>query len=336
MREVATSAPDAGLTSVFDLAVDSRGSIYVPDPFQHRVLVLTETGSVLRAVGRRGEGPGEYRMIRNVQVLPGDSLLVYDPELARVTVYAAGAGEPAYTVALAGKLTRGAPFTLRRTGANNAFLALFRPGFAFQAGAQPARRRERVVVLDLDGTERRELLEYPAAARLVAGTSIMQHPFGREGFARLDSRDNVHFVWSDTLSVSTYALDGSRAGGFRHEYTPPAVTRADVAEALAGLDTRARTRFEPVLADSTPDRWPAARELLVDDRDRLWLSLGGPRRQPTEWAAFSTDGAYLGSMLVPPGTDVRLIRGDGIVYAGRTDEDDVAHVVVYRMAQPLR
>ncbi|HEX6911595.1 MAG TPA: hypothetical protein VF142_14435, partial [Longimicrobium sp.] len=302
----------------------------------HRVVVLGPAGAVLRTVGRRGEGPGEYRMIRNVQALPGDSLLVYDPELARVTVYGPGAAEPAYTVALGGKLTRGVPFTLRRTSGNDAFLAVLRPGFAFGQGAQNTNRRERVLVLGLDGRERRELVDYPPAARLVAGTSIMQHPFGRDGFARLDSRDRLHFLWADSLAVTTYGLDGVHAGGFRHAYSPPPVTREDVADALAGRSARTRAQFEPVLADSTPDRWPVAREMLVDEQDRLWLSLGGPTREPTEWAAFSTDGDYLGSMVVPPGVEVRVIRGDGTVYAGRTDDDDVAHVVVYRMARPLR
>ncbi len=208
VREVAASAQDAGLTSVFDLAVDSRGNIFVPDPFAHRVVVLGPDGAVQRTLGRRGEGPGEYRMIRNVQALPGDSLLVYDPELARVTIYAPGANVPAYTTALGGALTRGIPFTLRRTSGNDAFLAVLRPGFAFGQGTQNTNRRERVVVLDLDGRERRELVDYPAAARLVAGTSIMQHPFGRDGFARLDSRDRLHFLWADSL-----ARAGGRAGG---------------------------------------------------------------------------------------------------------------------------
>jgi hypothetical protein len=336
VRQVAVSAPEAAFSAIPDLAVDSRGSVYVPDAFQHRVVVLNPDGSVARAIGRRGAGPGEFRMIRGVQVLPGDSLLVYDPELARVSVYARGAAEPAYTAALGSRFTRGVPFTLRRTGANNAYLAIFRPGFVFRAGADFAGRRERVAVLELDGTERRGLLEYPAAGRLVVGSTILEHPFAQQGFARLDSRGRVHFAWSDTLGASAYSLSGERAGGFRHAYTPPPVTDGDVSEVLAGVAARMRAHVQPVLADSTPERWPAIREMLMDDRDRLWMALGGPRTQPAEWIAFDPAGAYLGSMMVPAGSDVRVIRANGMVYAARMGEDDVPRVVAYRMTRLLR
>lgn len=335
VREIAASGPGARLTSIPELAVDSRGMIYVPDAYQHRVLVLLPGGSVWRQLGGRGEGPGEFRMIRGLQVLPGDSLLVYDPELARISVYAPDAPAPAYVVPLAEKLARGAPFTLRRTSGNDALLAVFRPGFVFAPESRAGPRRERVVVMELDGRERRELLEYPAASRLVAGTSVMQHPFGRDGFVRLDSRDRAHFAWGDALAVASYTLDGERIGGFGHAYETPAVARADVAAVLAELDARSRTTFERVLADSTPARWPAVRGLLVDDRDRLWLALGGPTREAAEWAAFSTEGAYLGSILIPSGSELRVIRGD-VAYAARLGPDDVPRVVVYRLARPLR
>lgn len=186
-----------------------------------------------------------------------------------------------------------------------------------------------------DGTIRTELLTFPSRSSLVAQTSVTPHPFGHQGFARLDSRGRVHFVWSDTLGARVYALDGTFAGGFRIEYEPPRVTREDVEAAAEEFDGM-RSLFEPVLSDSAPARWPAVREFLLDERDRLWFEIGGNRAQETEWAAFSADGAYLGSALVPSGSSVRLIRADGTMYAERLNENDVPQVVVYRMVRPLR
>ena len=79
-------------------------------------------------------------------------------------------------------------------------------------------------------------------------------------------------------------------------YTAPAVSRADVSSAIAGLHPLDRPKFERVLRDSLPERWPAVRQVLVDDEDRLWMQLGGSASRETEWAAFSTEGAYLGSV----------------------------------------
>ncbi|MCA1791716.1 MAG: hypothetical protein LC667_18250 [Thioalkalivibrio sp.] len=337
VREVAVSGSDASFTSVPRLTVDSRGFIYVPDTYQKRVAVLDPGARLVRSFGRRGSGPNEFRAITSVQALPGDSLLVYDPELGRLSIYPPDAGAAAYSISLGGKLPgMMPPWEVRRTHANDALIAHFRPGFAFGRRQDFSKRTDKVRVLNQDGSLRSEALSFPSQAFLVAGTSITPHPFGHEGFVRLDSQDRLHFVWSDTLAVSTRALDGSRAGGFRVEYASPALTRADVSDALARFPDTVRGEFEPVLADSTPERWPAVRQLLIDERDRLWFAMGGSRSREREWAAFSTEGKYLGSVLVPADSEVRFIRADGSLYAERLDENDVPHVVVYRMVRPLR
>lgn len=169
-------------------------------------------------------------------------------------------------------------------------------------------------------------------------------PVGRpetaEGLAGLGclpcAAGNATRLWTDTLGVQTYDLDGNRVGGFQIKYAPPAVARDDVADAVAGFPTEMRSMFESVLGDSTPARWPAVRQFLIDDRDRLWFAISGDVREDTEWAAFSTEGVYLGSVLVPRGSTALLIRADGTLYAERVDEDDVPQVVMYRMVRPLR
>jgi hypothetical protein len=336
VAEVAASGAEASFTAITSVDVDSRGLIYVPDTYQQRVTVLGPDGRLRRVFGRAGSGPDEFRAVQNVQVLAGDSLLVYDPELGRVSVFAPDSGRAAYHVNLAARLSVSMPRELRRTRANDAMLGHFRPGFAFGTGQDFSKRMDKVRVLAPDGSIRTELLTFPSRAFLVARTSITPHPFGHEGIVRLDSRGRVHYLRTDSLRVATYDLDGARVGGFRLDYTAPEVSAADVADAVAEFPGEMRALFEPVLADSAPGRWPAIRAFLVDDRDRLWLEMGGSRRQATEWAAFSPQGAYLGSALVPAGSDARLIRADGLIYAARKDENDVPQVVVYRMVRPLR
>jgi hypothetical protein len=336
VREIAASSRDASFTAIDALDVDSKGLIYVPDTYQQRMTVLGPDARVVRSFGRRGSGPGEFRSIRGVQILDGDSVLAYDPTLGRITVFAPGTDQPAYSVTVGPKLSGESPFDLRRTHDNLGYLALFRPEFAFVAGARFDARRDRVRRLGLDGGPLAELLTFPSKAFLVAENSIMPHPFGNEGFARLDSADRLIFVRSDSLGAAFFDPSGSRLGGFSIPHAAPAVTSDDRDAAVAAIPAQVRGRFTPVLTDSLPDRWPAVRDVIVDDRNRIWMAIGGSLREPTEWAAFSQDGAYLGSMLVPSGSDVRLIRGNGRVYASRSDEDDVPHVVIYQMARPLR
>lgn len=331
LRQVAVSSPEASLTSAPHLDVDSRGRIYVSDTYQNRVSILNPDGSLRGSVGRRGSGPGEFQSVQTVQVLPGDSLLVYDPELARVSVFAPDSARAAYTVNLASSLQGPAPWHLWRTPDNRGFLALFRPIFAFVPGADFSSRRDRARLLELDGSLRRELGSWPSKEFLIAGNSITPHPFGREPFVRADSDGNYFAVWGDTLGAIQFDGRGEQVGGFKLDYSAPAVTSRDVEAALGGDD-----EFRAALAAARPERWPAATNFLIDDLDRLWFALGGPADAETEWVAFTREGTYLGSLMAPAGTSLRLIRSDGRVYATRLGDDHVPSVVVLQMQRPLR
>lgn len=336
VREVARSGVDTLFQQITGLDVDSRGRVYAGDWFAARVAVLDSTGALLGTLGRRGLGPGEFRSSRGVQVLPGDSLLVYDPSAARVSVFAPGEARPAYVVNV-GAAAGGVPYRLHRTPANDAFLAMFRPAFRSDDGG--TRATERLRVLELDGRPRGEPIRaYPARGFLRVGDrnnfAVAPDPFGREGLYALGANHRVHYLWSDSLAVETLDLRGRRTGGFSVQYTPPRVQAADVEAELVGMPPHMVRPFRSALADSLPERWPAARGLIADGEGRLWVCLQTPAGEPREWAVFTDTGRYLGSVFLPRRTELHAVHGS-FLYAVEKDADDVPHVVIYRMdAQP--
>jgi len=52
-----------------------------------RVFVYDSTGRFLRAIGRIGSGPGEFRLVRSLQIARGDTLLVFDNGGPRISVF---------------------------------------------------------------------------------------------------------------------------------------------------------------------------------------------------------------------------------------------------------
>lgn len=331
VREVARSGVDTLFQQVTALDVDSRGRLYVGDWFAARVAVLDSAAQPVATVGRRGLGPGEFRAIRGVQVLPGDSVLVYDPNAARLSVFAPGEARPAYVVNV-GAAAGSVPFFIHRTGANDAFVAMFRPGFR---GDDTTRATDRLRVLERDGRLRGEPIRaYPARAFLRVGGrndfAVAPDPFGREGFYVLGAGDRVHFLWSDSLAVETLDLRGRRTAGFSVRYRPPRIGDADVETALEGMPAAMVRAFRPALRDSLPERWPAARGLIADPQGRLWIGLNTPAGEPREWAAFTESGRYLGSVFLPRRMELHAVRGERL-YGVEKDADDVPHVVVYRM-----
>lgn len=333
VREVARSHVDTLFQQVTGLDVDSRGRVYVGDWFAARVAVLDSAGGLIGTMGRKGLGPGEFRSIRGVQVLPGDSLLVWDPNAARASVFAPGQARPAYVV---NAREGGVPFHLHRTRANDAFLAMYRPAFRSDDTARPL---ERLRVLGLDARPRGEPIRAYAARgflRVGGGNNfaVTPDPFGREGLYALGAGDRVHYLWSDSLAVETLDLAGRRTGGFSVRYRPPRVQPADVEAALEGMPPDMVRVFRPALQDSLPERWPAARAILADAEGRLWIGLHTPAGEPREWAVFTESGRYLSSVFLPRAAELHAVRGDRL-YTVQKDADDVPHVVIYRMdAQP--
>ena len=73
---------------LFDIAAAARqsdGDLVVVDGGTREVRLYDKHGSFLTKVGGRGSGPGEFQNPVQVLVLPGDTLLVWDDALARVT-----------------------------------------------------------------------------------------------------------------------------------------------------------------------------------------------------------------------------------------------------------
>ena len=91
------SGPELRITAVPGVAVDRRGRILITD-LHPEVLVFDSTGTFIRAVGRKGEGPGEYQFLSHTNVGPryihvfdfdrGRTLLNQDFEFVRTDRFA--------------------------------------------------------------------------------------------------------------------------------------------------------------------------------------------------------------------------------------------------------
>jgi hypothetical protein len=331
VREVARSRDDSLFSDITGMDVDSRGRIYVADWFAARVAVLDSTGALLRTIGRKGLGPGEFRSLRGVQLLPGDTLLAYDPAAARISIFPPDSSGAARVVSLAAGLEGGAPFLVRRT-AGDGYLAFFRPPFAM---GDTAVRLDRVRLLNPDGSPRGEpLRSFPSQSFLLVrasgGFSVTPNPFGREGLFAAGAGGVLHLAWSDSLAVETVDADGRRLAAFAVPYRAPEVTSGDVEAAMAGIPTQAARTFRPALQDSLPGRWPALRALVADaEGTAVWLGLNTPAGEAGEWASFQPDGRYLGSVFLPREVMVMAVRGRRL-YGVRRDVDGVPEILVYQ------
>lgn len=338
--ERARTGASAGLAWAAGMDVDRRGTLYVADGWAVRV--FAPDGGLLRTIGRRGGGPGEFEAAISVAVLPGDSLWVFDGGLNRVTVFEPGGRRAAYTVQV-GRDPAASPSRVARVRGGRMLAAVFESAYDFN---RPQREGTRggfdvVRLLNADGSLRGDsvlLLRERESLVYRNPTAVGANPFGRESFLALAGRDRLVTAWSDSLKFDVWTVDGRHLETIRPRWAPPRrpITAAERDSVVAALsDGFPAASVRRALAAHGATTWPLLREVLVDDRDRIWAAVTGARGEPVHWTAFDRRGRRVAAVDLPPGVQLRLIRG-ATAWAAVKDENDVPGVVTYQLAPPPR
>ena len=75
---------DGEFDSAGDVAAASDGSVYVTDPFQHRIQKFTSEGVYISQWGSQGSGDGEFDFPFSVAVAPDNNIYVVDNNNYRI------------------------------------------------------------------------------------------------------------------------------------------------------------------------------------------------------------------------------------------------------------
>lgn len=64
------------------------GTLAIADAGNHRIVLVSEEGNLIRVLGRRGDGPGEFRNLARIFHGGGDTLVTYDSRREHVAIWA--------------------------------------------------------------------------------------------------------------------------------------------------------------------------------------------------------------------------------------------------------
>lgn len=327
----AVSAPDLYLTSVYDVDADSRGRVFLVDWPAGGITVLTPDLAYLQTVGREGEGPGEF-IAKEVQILPGDTLLVYDSALGRMTLFDPDNLEVVATRPPPNR-ERDVVVHLWKIPEPGRYFALDRAPYTAGEGEAADQGRMQVILAFDESAETivDTLAIIADSERLVMRRegylSVGEHPFGRESFVQALGGNRITHANSGALDVTVLDFGGTTAHAFSYPTTPIPVT----AEELRAASEDMTEAMADMLRSGAPYTWPALVGLVTDDEERIWAGIRAPVETAMwEWAAFAPDGTHMGSILLPTEHLLQHVR-DGRIYVLSHDELDVPSIQVYRL-----
>ena len=353
-QEVELGQPTATFGEAFGLITSVRelsdGSLYVADPLGGMLVRLDAGLTSMTAIGREGEGPGEYRQPDGIWPVGGDNSLLVDLGNARLT-----------RVDAAGNLGDGDPIVVPSAGGGLGGMMMAIPGGTDDNGNvyftgsayTPEGVRDSIELYRIQpGTGEPEtvaLLRAPEMNVQTSGggnnqnVSVQPVPLGAADTWGVAPDGSVYIARVRDYSVEYHRSGGGVRKGDPVDYRPVSIGMAEKEE---WDDQRARNggvgvsvemdngRRRVSMSRSTggradlnaldwPERMPpfATARIRIDSDGNGWVRRNLEAGEPAQYDVFDTTGRLVKSVRFPP--ERTLIGfGDGTLYAARTDEFD--------------
>jgi hypothetical protein len=335
------------------------GAFVVADMGSSQLRWYDARGRFVRAVGRQGDGPDEFRQLMGVRRIAGDTLIAENSHVT-LELYTA-AGQHVSRIPLANATTG-------REGAKNV-IGLFDDGT--MAGAeerflvQPHRGTPgetwidsaTVVIWSRNGQQIGSIGSLPTDTFGTTGAQPMTVTFGPALGGTMDGRF-LYLGFSDQYAIRVYTSRGRLERVIQRAWTPHVVTSAELAawkdqyanpnqlgEDGLPSDGLYRLRMHNLEQMMIAKTLPAFSMMHADRAGNLWVqeprvsqyytfgSFAAVPVEPATYSVFDPAGRWLGDVTVPMGVKVMEIGTDYLAGV-RHDADDAEHVVVYRLEKP--
>ncbi len=326
------------------IAVLPDGRFAVADAQAEEVRLFARDGAYLRTFGGKGQGPGELEGMQGVYVQNG-MLRVPEQGNARLSVFDPDSGfVRTYPLHLFSYGFRG-PWPAAVDSAGHTFVA---SSGAYGEGRSwdmvrvydPAMKQLDSIPYH-DYTDEINRDEVPGAWKVQLGSNAWSWapvPFYARPYQVLTP--NGEF-WGTTggsprLEVARWKPAGDTSLVFTSLRKPEPVTSAERDSAMNALEERYsrpsgnRPHLDP---SRVPAEKPTAYGLSLDDLGRLWVRVGEPSADATEYDVFDRNGHHAETVRMPFRVDAwvpPVVHGD-TAWAVVTDDTDVQYVVRARM-----
>lgn len=318
-----------------DLTVSSDDDIWVIDAPAQSVKVYDPSGEFRFAVGRAGEGPGEFRRPGEL-VTTDSSVKVFDPALHRVNEYSNDGRrlDSRRAPAIEG-LNIGVFHYVRGS------TALIKTTARLSFGSDSHEPRTLVGLSRTEDGESRldTLLHYHSGAivyhpeQRTLPWGVTSGPFGPAGAVATPSDSLVAVVDGYGGVVALHELSATGVPRQRAEIMLPLNSRSVTDDDVETFETTFLDQretplgYDPVF--ETPPRWSVGTDALFSGSDELWVQNGRSRECSPVWTIVDLETHRIERVTLPEEFRLLDVNGDALLGVVRP-ELEVPLVRVYR------
>jgi 6-bladed beta-propeller protein len=308
--------------------------IYVADGGAAQLWVLDENGQAPRSVGRQGQGPGEFMLPTDVQVLGNRGPFVWDARQRRLSEFEPG-GTLEHAASAVSSLPPSDPWLVGLPDNGDRFL-IASQRLVPPSGGGITHDSITVTVHARDGELVDTIGTFLGAPRIWADRRPSPQLFGSTSHIDSNGRD-------------TWVLDGADGHAFRLWPPPQRIVSWNagsrtipsgwasqyVADRLSTASNSSERRLlEANQTVPLPTRFPAADGLMVDSNGRIWIHRGSDPTDGSEggWLVADTTGALIGRIQVPDDAQVADAMGNRVLLI-REDTLGVERISIFRFSR---
>lgn len=308
--------PDRSFAEVVGMAVDAAGTVYALDMKDKRVKVYDAAGAFVRAIGKPGQGPGEFDMPSGIQLTPAGELMVEDATNRRLSFFATD-GQFLRQVSTADRMglvnvvmLPDGRYVAREMTIDQAKMTMAFEVKIFDAGLEPLAAIDKIEFAIPIGGRKMNVMDMMA--------SYKADPSGRLAYGR-----NLDY------EIVTYDGAGKPLRKVRREFEPVKVTEKDMEEMLARIPDVASAGANVKEMIEFPDVFPPYWSFLYDNAGRLIVRTWekGPGEDEYMHDVFDQQGRFAARFACA--AELQVWNGD-LVYGTFENPDGLRVIKRYR------
>ncbi len=310
------------------IAAADDGTLFMTDGSEAKVHVYSADGGYLQSLGRRGEGPGEFNSANRPRLHNGE-LFVLDTQQQRLSVFDASDFRFLRNISLGGggMDISGFPVGFEPLSDNRilaTYNSMVRDGDRFH-------RTPLLKIMD----ERGEELESgivdltPGEMFMIQSETsiqIMSLPFMRQSYHVIDGNENLLWGYTGRIHLQFVTLEGEYLRSIYYSRPNPPLNRSAM---LANFEDEGVR--ESVRALDIPETRPAFHTFLVDDENRIWITLYTEDEQENEIWVLDEGGEKLAEFKKPAVNMLQLVKDRNAYFLEVEEETGLQKIVKYEV-----
>ena len=286
-----TSREDHWFGFLNSLDVDASGNIYTVDPKSIRIRIFAPDGSLVKAFGREGQGPGEFSGPGGIIAAPDGSILVSDVLNGRISY-----------------------FTREGVHLKDMLYGTYRiAGLAIDGRSNLIATHAQAPSGD---KQTWELIKFDRDLKPLMTVHAISIPFKPRVmnfipdrlFFALAGDDRLAWMVSNDYAVQVVDSSGKAVMKIIKDHDPQKFTAEDREKIIK---SRFPSGAPPQFEIQTPEYFPAASGFMTDDKGRIYVrTYESDGRGGVAMDVFDPAGFYIARFFVPEGEDDVTVRND--------------------------